>query len=140
MKSIEGIDLDKEGKNKLIQMIGLKNGKGRLIKDITLLNNYLIQEEFGYQIVSVRKYIDGKQIRIWSLISIYKTNWDFFLIINPQFCLIKWCIYHISMRLMNIYKNINIVTKLTNDNIQGYNLLVKPNLIVLRYIYHYNKL
>ncbi len=74
MKSIEGIDLDKEGKNKLIQMIGLKNGKGRLIKDITLLNNYLIQEEFGYQIVSVRKYIDGKQIRIWSLISIYKTN------------------------------------------------------------------
>ena len=69
LSSIEGKELDKEAQDKLIEKIGLRNNKGRLIKSISLLNNYLSEEKLGYQIITKRNRIDGKQVTFWIVIN-----------------------------------------------------------------------
>lgn len=64
--------LNKKEQEILIEKIGLKNPKGRLVKSISLLNNYFEEEGIGYSICSGRIRIDGKQVRIWRIKKKYR--------------------------------------------------------------------
>ena len=48
---IEGKELDKVARNKLTEMINFKDPKGKIIKNISLLNNYLSYIKSNYTIV-----------------------------------------------------------------------------------------
>lgn len=57
--------LDKSEQIKLAEKIDLKNGKGRLIRSISMLNNYLSEEGFGYRIINKQIRVDGKRVSVW---------------------------------------------------------------------------
>ncbi|WP_303006522.1 DEAD/DEAH box helicase family protein [Romboutsia ilealis] len=60
--SIEGKELDKAARNKLTEMINFKDPKGKLIKNITLLNNYLSYIKSDYTII---KTTDKNRRVVW---------------------------------------------------------------------------
>ena len=68
LESIVGIELDKIARNKLTEMINLKDPKGKLIKNINLLNNYLVYIKSDYTII---KTTDKNRCVVWIVKSVH---------------------------------------------------------------------
>lgn len=66
LKSIIGRKLHKEDQQKLIEMIGLKDKRGRIQKRIDTLNAYFVESEFNYIIIPKK----SGSIRYWKLESV----------------------------------------------------------------------